>query len=536
MILYFSLLYRLGYVCLHYDSCVIRTLLRGEVTGQPDAHTIYFNYVFGSILILCYRIFPMLNWFSLLLLFTCLFALWAILFQALSSARRPAHGAVFVILTLLLHFYTYGQSMMDLNYTSSASIAGISAVCCLILPDRLRARDILLSSLLMILCAGIRFQVFAGMLPFLLVAVLLHLSTLKQNRRYAAFLLTTVVVIGSLWMADHLAYTGAYARSARINACNTELWDYDRWIPYTQHEAMFRELGIDELEYRLMKVSLELSDKPDETVLHAIADAHRAEETINFKLQKAMGILNQMIRKDYTAIVWMLVLLSVLSGAVLLMRTKEPRLLIIYLALLGLAVAEILYLAYEGRMPVRTSQGPLALFCLTGFSFSLRAFEPAAMDSSSGRQRILIPVVALLLLIPCVFSFIHASDQIRRGKNLVRNDLKLVHFMAADTDHIYFVHNLSEPLDLLNPIHMNHMGWGGWCATLIPWKQALMGPCDNVWDAIAYREDLRIITRKPAMEIIQEYMNRAGYDVTLQTETIPCLRSSTILWHGGSPD
>ena len=89
--------------------------------------------------------------------------------------------------------------------------------------------------------------------------------------------------------------------------------------------------------------------------------------------------------------------------------------------------------------------------------------------------------------------------------------VRLVEYFLENPQNIYFCHGYDDTLDLYNPKRRNYTGWGGWISETLDWKTMITGEYDNIWEAIAYRSELRFVISEHGINLLEDHLREKGY-------------------------
>ena len=523
--IYFLCLFSTGQMSLVYDTAVVRLMATGDMIGYPNSHVLFTNYVFGYILSILYKILPVWNWYSMLLLFAMYSGLWAVIYQVetLLVESKLYLRLVCGILVVFLFHYFFFSNLMEIYFLNTSLIAGVCACVYVFFCHELRIRDVVIIWILLVLCAGLRFSVFKELLPFLLVAFFGRYLFLKYRRNTVPLILCAVIAVGAMYVLENNAYTGIYANEKGTNHYRSLMQDYGKWLPFEEYEDFYLSLDMDEDEYNIMRDCWGLSEHYNVETLSAIVERYDADYfEMDDKIEQVKTLLINMFKVDYKPTFWWMEFFAALFCILLIIRRRDWEIMLCYIAVwLGIAV-ELTYLAYRGRFPVRVTMGPLLILMLYGISYEVQyGRELAGFIKSSKLARL----VVLAGVIICTFGVYSESAETRssfeeRFQSTVSDELAMVRYVLNDRDNVYFMHGLHDTLDLYNPVKRNYTGWGGWASGTLDWKVMLQGEYDSIWDAIANRGDLRFVVGENTVNTMLEYMEHLGYEVKSEYENV----------------
>ncbi len=522
-VLYFLVLFRSGHMNVIYDTAVDRLMASGDMIGYPNAHVLFINYVIGCIMAFLYRVLPMWNWYSLLLLAAIYFGLWSSLYRitALIGNGKIICQMAGAALTLFFFHLFFYSSIMSIYFFNCALVAGVCAFFYIIFADELRPRDIVICITLLVLCSGIRYSLFKELVPFFGIAFITRYFIFKKRKYLILLSFLLLVIIGGMKFIDQHAYTGIYEEERVINHHRAAIQDYGKWPTYEGHEEFFAGLGMDEDEYNVMLDCWGLSNHLDVKTLTAIQEKYEEENISDEGKQEQVDtLITKMFDEDYTQAFWRLEVFSILCGLILILKKKDWKMLVCYLGTFFTVAGEIWYLAYRGRMPVRVTFGPLLILMMTGFAYIvqyrtewLQVVKPAIVRTAW--------LIAVILCLYGGYCNIVTNHQVYEEEYVdIAKKLTLTQYILRDQNNVYFYHGIYDYLDLYNPTKRNYSGWGGWISETIDWKTMLMGDYDNLWDALAYRDDIRLILNEDVIKIYLSYLNNHGYSCSAASERV----------------
>ena len=530
--LYLIFLFKTGHISIIYDTAIARLIASGDMIGYPNAHILFTNYMFGCILSVLYRLLPMWNWYSILLLFSIYSGLWAVIYRVVSLLAERRWYIRFsggVLAVLLFHYFFYG-SIMEIRFLNISLIAGVSACIYVFLCRELRIRDIIVICVLLILCAGLRFSVFIELLPFLMVAFAGRYYFLKYKKYTIILAACLTVAIGFMYVAEAKAYTGIYANEKEANHYRSLIQDYKKWLPYEEYKDFYLSIGMDEDEYNIMRACWGLSELYNAKTLSAIVERYDTDFfDKNNNIEQINTLFENMFKADYTPTFWGLEVFSMLLCVMLLIKLRDWEGMVCYIAVWIGVIVELLYLSYKGRFLVRVTMGPLLVLMFYGFAYVVQhGKELINLIRETRLVRLMIITVFVICLYGICTESVEAMNNFEeRYQSIISDELAMVRYVLNDRDNIYFIHGLHDTLDLYDPVKRNYAGWGGWASGTLDWKIMLQGEYDSIWDAISHRDDLRFVVKRKTINTMLEYMAHHGYESKAEYETVKIGNSGT---------
>ena len=497
--------------CLTYDTSIARGLIKGDITGEPNPYVMFINFVFSKATAVLYGINPIINWFSLLIIASLFFPIWALVYKTISTSKGLLWKilAVGVILGGILLFY--GNSLVEIGYTDCASLAGVIAVTYLMMTEEVKIKDVIIFLLLLIICFGLRLNVFLELSPFFFVAVAMHFKAIKNKKALYIPFICGALAIGMMYGIDQAAYKGDYARQVELNALRAQIQDYNGWVDYNEYAQQFSELGIDELEYNTMKICWGLTEHYNKDTLTTIISFNKEKQSTAERLRHAVSLIEKMIDEDYSAGVWILLGVSFLTVFFFFIRKKEYKALITTASIYAFSVLEVAYLAWGGRTPARVTRAPLALAAFCGVIILLKNSE---FDKK--KQYYLLSAILIIMGMFCI-----GAVRVIQSKSAERaNEIELVRYMQDDSEHLYCVHGLREPIDIINPSTNHNLYFQGWFGATVQWSETVCGEYDDIWTAIANRPELRFIINRKYVDVMISNLEKRGFNCIAESEAV----------------
>ncbi|MCD7842016.1 MAG: hypothetical protein LUG56_06045 [Lachnospiraceae bacterium] len=113
------------------DDRIFVEFLSGSLTGSPDAHAIYLNYLLSWPLMVLYRVTPSVPWYGLFLIAshcTALFLILRNILAVLETKEGTIRGIFLCVGLLLADIYLFSQ----IQFTSTAALLAIAGYSCVL--------------------------------------------------------------------------------------------------------------------------------------------------------------------------------------------------------------------------------------------------------------------------------------------------------------------------------------------------------------------------------------------------------------------
>lgn len=282
------------------DDVFMCMIANGVYSGAPDAHLVYINAIYGSMLAWLYGLTRAVEWYTLSFSVLHVLAMTIITFCILHDDRR---GNVSKCMWLVLVYVLWMRIILSLQFTTTAALVCVAG--CLMLMRSPKSQWVgvglvLVASLIRFMAAGLVGLLFAPLM----------LSELRLNwKRWIPVGVMLVLVLGCR-MSDRLFYQSEdWQYYKQYNAARALINDNPN--AYTRGVNVALPEGIDEQDYLLLK-----SFTPDPQVmnLEVISQISRNLKHVPFG-QKVQNIAHlEEYKPVLLALYAILLLIMVLSG------------------------------------------------------------------------------------------------------------------------------------------------------------------------------------------------------------------------------
>lgn len=383
------------------DDSTMKSILSGAYTGSPDGHAVYMKYPLTGILSLLYRWTNRVSWYDILMLGCFWGAITSVVGRcyALRTQLPQKSKGVSVCLVLggvSLCFALFVPQIFLIHYTLVAAMVG---GCGLFL---LMTGGGAASVVLLVLCYCIRSQVFFLLLPFCLLVLLWNAvdrtgaAMLRYGLILAAGIMLCMLWNGGMYRSDAWQYYEEY------NDSRTQLYDYDKLLPYEENADAFEAAGITQLRHRLLdEYALVLADDITPEVLETAAELTAAKRKEG---RSGTEYLITCVKEYYYHIRYndqpynYILLGGCLAVLVLLLRQKQWLKLVLFGCFLGGRSLIWIFLIWRGRFPERVyvSLYFLEIMVLAGMLLQLwmQSKPLEENDRASGKRGKLSLVIA----------------------------------------------------------------------------------------------------------------------------------------------
>lgn len=409
------------------DDRILSEIFSGSMTGSPEAHAYYVNYILGFLLSSLYRLTTSVPWYGGMLV---LFQFLCCFFIADAFLSR-CHGKKELFFALLLCAVLYTAEfyiIAGIQYTSTAAMLAITGYLCLLLYPGEKSRQTifflleflsyLLRSNAMLMIQPMGFAVLAGFYFAECELYHLHSFSVKEYLRkcrplfQSAVLLLLILLIGR--GSYHIFYSSpGWQEYEKINDAVTEITDYASIPPYEQVQEILPRYGVTQKQYNAFLQYAMIEENLSGDCLLEIAQASRSG-----KESPPLSLLLEQFSDSYTTRkYWDLNFLLLAAWAVCIICVVFAGAFSFLLPMAGLFLARStlwLFLLYEGRIPPRVMvplylgeiSYLLCLFFLTvKKEFGLCSSHPRIAASVSGKRygaflQKYLPFLLISLLLP----------------------------------------------------------------------------------------------------------------------------------------
>ncbi len=523
------------------DDVLMKDILAGIYTGDPESRNIQMQYPVSLLISLFYRLFRHVSWYGLFLM-ACQFGSMAFVLYRAFSMRRP--GAACLVFLFYLLFLPH---LVILQYTVTTAFLCSAAAFGLITLD---AEDLnggtgeafrcfAVPVLLLWLSFAIRSEMMLLMLPFSaggLCAAILRAGVNKKSlaqaaRFFAAVFAGILCIAGSNRLAE--GSDGWQSFRSFFNA-RTELYDFYFYdMPeYEGNEAFYDSLGMGAARTQLLfNYNFALDESLDEEKMWQIAeyaaDLHAAKVSKSGQLSDALraygrNVLHgtgdasdRFVRAGYL-LCFLAALLHFWSK-----RGKDGAGILLSLAGFFLIRTGLwLFILYRGRSPERITHSLLLQegILLAGLLFTAGIRERRLLAAGAA-----VWGLAALVCLPGIWTGVRAEQARRDQVNLAWENCRAycdgqrdsffiadVYSTVAYSEKVFTEHNRENRLSNLEMM-------GGWAAkSPLQKKKLARFSIDSIEEALPVRDDVFVICRPERdCAFISDYYAEKGRKVTV---------------------
>jgi len=468
------------------DDRAINDIFAGVLTGKPDGHAVFVNYLFGALMAALYAMNINVAWYGLFLI-ACHFVVYVLFTGILLEQTETLLQHIGVVIStcflVAANMYIFGE----IQYTSTASILAAMGYFCLLFDKKSPKRKYLLFFIFECLALLLRSQAMfmIQIVGISVVGLAMLVSLLQREWNLKEFLKRISYICGILCVCLLLSWIGNYVIGdyadeewrayTHYRELRGDMGDYYGFPAYEEVSHIFDATkdGYSENEYLAFTRYWILQNEID---IDALEQVHKIAEE---RYKASRGSLKDVLQwlktsrneqgimgyGDYTKILYLVVLLL----AVLCNKWD------VWVPVLGLNLGRNIalgYLSYRGRIPFRASSGLyfIELLILVSYLYYL-------IKECRGKHIIYKLLVCLLVLCVIKDSVIPMRDSYRYLRNqhtskeimskgmddiIAYCDQADAGFLAVELATAYY---MGEALETDWNVNRNYLSSGLWWST-----------------------------------------------------------------------
>lgn len=343
------------------DDRYIASILSGVITGSPDAHAIYVDYLLSLPLSILYRVTSAVPWYGGLLVVFQWMIYAAILDSAYTRCQKWTQTALVTVMTagfFVAYYYCVGL----IQFTSTACLLAMAGYVCILVHDN-KKKGLLFFLLFEFLSYQLRNQAMLMLQPLGFAAVLTMMVARRdipwrQRGKELLHMVAGLCLVLCISVVGNLVgYHGVeWARYQQYNDANVAMFDYYGKPSYKEVCSILEDYGISKEKYEAYCSYMVLDWEKD-----AECDHRLKEYVVNqgAKSPKIGEVLCQVYRVSIGDCQWKMGYVSMIAWGLFLLDSllgKRWRTLcggIVFLG--GARTAVWSFLIWRGRLPVRVT-------------------------------------------------------------------------------------------------------------------------------------------------------------------------------------
>lgn len=486
------LLYRIitDFIFLTNDDMYLQSIVSGELSGTPDAHMIYSNIIWGSLLKILYQCSVRVPWYGLFLIGVCFICIWVILYRCLSVCSTLFSKVATTVFFAIVCFCAVFRHISMVQYTVVAAFAGGTAIFYAMTMDmgaekRKIVREFIIVLFFAFLSLIIREKVFFMLVPFAACGWLGKWiadknKSKKINRRYVFFLLSVISLMIFVCAIDRVSYkvgddAAEWQEYIQYNNAREQIFDYYSFPDFDSNQTLYDEVGLSREAYEgISKYYFVLPQKKINSETMQII-AKRAEEIVRDSVtlkEKVTDVVKNFIQcnLNYTDRPMNIVVYAMwLCVMIMLVLSKNKSLCIQLFLLLVARMGLWVYIIWQGRYPDRITQS-LYLVELVMLA-SVFIINRNVIDNKKVMKHIFLCVTAFIICVPSIYVGINKARDIKEdnaGKIYLGTAYLQLKDYCADNDEYLYLVDMNSVTHFKSSVFSTVQGESGVCDNLIP--------------------------------------------------------------------
>lgn len=292
------------------DDVLIKDLMAGVYTGEPEGHNIQVLYPLSLTISLGYRLFPKMPVYGLFLCLCQYGCLWLMVKRTLCFCGKTWKKILLVAAEGAVVGGLFLEHLVFVQYTVTSSLLSATAAFLFLTSQKVLAgggksvrfiRRNIPSVLLAVLSFQLRTEMMELLFPLLCVAGMYRWSmeekifTGENYKKYFTILGAVIAGAAVSWAMNRAAFCGEWRPYVDFFNSRTELYDFQGIPPYEGNEALYDDLGMTEKEKDMLldQYNFGLDDNLDADVLEAVA---QYQDEVRRSSEDFFGLLEENLK------------------------------------------------------------------------------------------------------------------------------------------------------------------------------------------------------------------------------------------------
>ena len=365
--------YVFGYSFSTNDDAMLRNIVCGNYTGEPDAHLIYIMYPLGWIWKTLYGLAPAIPWYDLTMVglhYICWFLLVVRVMQLVPKKAAKVVAAILALGVIAIIDLPY---LVMHQYTILAAVLASVAIFWLITGKEKSGKeywiDRIVCILLMILCLWLRKQIFIMALPIGFLILWrefwgAHKQNKKQCLKNIGIFLGIIGLLTALsFAAEHFAYSSEQWEDFKVyNEARTEIYDYYGVPKYDEYEQAYADIGIGYGDWVVLDhydtglIADLTTDKLSKIAEWSVAEKKESQQYYSV-LRKGLYSVTEVLFYNQVQPVGLILSILYVLGVLFAYKYNDKNGFLCLCAMLLFQAVFIGYFMEQGRFPERISYG-----------------------------------------------------------------------------------------------------------------------------------------------------------------------------------
>ncbi len=409
--------YVFGYSFSTNDDAMLRNIVCGNYTGEPDAHLIYIMYPLGWIWKTLYGFAPAVPWYDLTMVglhYICWFLLVVRVMQLVPKKAAKVVAAILALGVIAIIDLPY---LVMHQYTILAAVLASVAIFWLITGKEQSGKeywiDRIVCILLMILCLWLRKQIFIMALPIGFLILWrefwgAHKQNKKQCLKNIGIFLGIIGLLTALsFAAEHFAYSSEQWEDFKVyNEARTEIYDYYGVPKYDEYEQAYADIGIGYGDWVVLDhydtglIADLTTDKLSKIAEWSVAEKKESQQYYSV-LRKGLYSVTEVLFYNQVQPVGLILSILYVLGVLCAYKYNDKNGFLCLCAMLLFQAVFIGYFMEQGRFPERISYGLyfMQVCYLAGMILQSVSFRDAFAKKADFRLPATIGLCLAVLLI-----------------------------------------------------------------------------------------------------------------------------------------
>lgn len=526
------------------DDMTMRDIAAGAVSGTPDGHLVYIQYVLGKPLSLLFQTWQGVDWYALFFLCVILLCYGLVLYRFWTLWKEKTAGKWFgLFCAVTLFVLIYLRYFVNFQYTITASITGGTAIFYYFTLDadkksKKRFRGYAVVLLLLWLTYCIRVQVFLLAVPFGGI-MFFYKKGIKTAERAGILVLALLGLLG-IFFIEKKAYSSQDWKDFRIfNQARTDIFDYYGVPPYNENQEFYQSIGMEECDvvnlerYNLYMIDGIENGKLEQTAAYAKqlweetgTPEQRLKDGIKLATEGFLNRNNLMLNAAEKVLL--------LCG--IIWALKKRRSFWIYLLLVSAEGALWMYLGYKGRLPDRVGA---SLLMIVFFCILASLFENSRKEEKNYLCIRKSLITGSCILMAAVSGF--CLDSVRKAQlETVQRNQEFERFQSWFTEHhsdvyfypVAFLGGYTENVSLFRTFALsNNFALGGWMSFAPPELEGLEKfGIVKVDKALIENDNIYLVMTTPSSRVDEHYQQNNIEIMWEQRDQLPAFQTEVPVW------
>ncbi len=533
---------KLGYVYSTNDDVMIKSIISGNLTGNPEKHVINIMYIAGVIGTFLYNIFPQVYWYDLFMVglhYLCWYLFIVRMGQQCNG--KKAKMIVMILATLLLLIVDLKYLVLHQYTILTTQLVSISIFWMLTSkvcrgPEYWIERVVILSTF--VSAMWLRKEAFLLALPVFFIVVLYEIWMHKESKIikpvciYVSILLLFIL---STYALEKVAYSDSeWAMFMRSHNARIQVYDYTGVPSRNDYIDEYEKMGIDEGDWMAIDTyNCELAKDFNAAKMEGIAEISIQNQKSWREVSNNVDLIKKSMYKVCASLydnqihpISFFLICAYLSAFLLCYKEDDKKSCILCGTILLFFAAVYVWLINRGRVPERVIYGIcfIQLSCLC----AVITKNVKKLFCQIKKDKFWFGVMTLISMVIFGVSFIYSWQSIKEERDVLlqkADDWELVNeYFAQNTQNIYCIDTnsfsfstekmFSEKIESDNMIRM-----GGWILNSPLQEKRLENQgVDNLVEQLAYLDNYYIVQEEMKDTLwIETIWEENGYPVKATT-------------------